>query len=99
MFRQGLEILRSGDEMAFVACTGDASQTHALEAMVGLEVRKAHLNLLALIARFVELRGSHQRASLVGALSLRSRGILRCKVFGQHLGLIGHELQLRKLVR
>jgi len=40
MFREGLEVLRGGDEMAFVSCTGDASQAHTLEAMVGLEVRK-----------------------------------------------------------
>ena len=68
MFREGLEVLRGGDEMAFVSCTRDAPQTHTLEAMVGLEVRKPHLNLLALIARFVELRGSHQRASVVAGI-------------------------------
>jgi hypothetical protein len=39
--------------------------------MVGLEVRKAHLNLLALIARFVELRGSHQRASVVAGTLIK----------------------------
>ena len=68
MFCEGLEVLRGGDEMAFVSCTGDAPQTHTLEAMVCLEVRKAHLDLLALIARFVELRGSHQRASVVAGI-------------------------------
>ena len=71
MFREGLEVLRGGDEMAFVSCTGDASQTHTLEAMVGLEMRKAHLNLLALIARFVELRSSHQRASVVASILIK----------------------------
>ena len=50
MFRKGLEVLRSGDEMAFISRTGDAPQAHTLEAMVGLEVRKAHLDLLALVA-------------------------------------------------
>ena len=71
MFREGLEVLRGGDEMAFVSCTGDAPQTHTLEAMVGLEVRKAHLNLLALIARFIELRGPHQRASVVASILIK----------------------------
>jgi len=71
MFREGLEVMRGGDEMAFVSCTGDAPQAHALEAMVGLEVRKAHLDLLALIARFVELSGSHQRASVVAGILIK----------------------------
>ena len=71
MFREGLEVLRGGDEMAFVSCTGDAPQAHALEAMVGLEVGKAHLDLLALIARFVELRGSHQGASVVAGILIK----------------------------
>ena len=38
MFCEGLEVLRGGDEMAFVSCTGDAPQAHTLEAMVGLSV-------------------------------------------------------------
>ena len=68
MFREGLEVLRGGDKMAFVSCTGDAAQAHTLEAMVGLEVRKAHLDLLALIARFVELGSTHQGACMIAGI-------------------------------
>ena len=52
---QRLEVLHDGGEVEFVACAGEAAQAHALEAVVGLQVCKAHLDLLALIARFVEL--------------------------------------------
>ena len=48
--RQGLEVLHDGGEVKLIACPGEAAQPHALEAMVGLEVRKSHLYLLALIA-------------------------------------------------
>ena len=58
MFRDGLEVLRGGGEVAFVSCTGDAPQTHALEAVVDLEVRKAHLDFLALIAGAPEAKSS-----------------------------------------
>ena len=71
MFRKGLKVLHGGNEKTFVSCTRDAPQPHTLEAMVGLEVRKAHLNLLALIARFVELRGSHQRAGVVAGILIK----------------------------
>ncbi len=71
MFREGLEVLRRGDEMAFVSRTGDAPQAHTLEAMVGLEVRKAHLDLLALISRFVALGRTHQRASVVAGILIK----------------------------
>jgi hypothetical protein len=36
--------------MEFVARAGETSQAHALEAVMGLQVRKAHLDFLALIA-------------------------------------------------
>ena len=53
--RNGLEVLRGGGEVELVACTGEAPQTHALEAMVDLQVGKTHLHFLALIARGREL--------------------------------------------
>ena len=68
MFREGLEVLHGGNEMALVSRAREPPQAHAFEAMMGLEVRKAHLNLLALIARFVELGCPHQRASLVAGI-------------------------------
>jgi len=48
--RQGLEVLHDGGEVELIACPGEATQPHALEAMVGFEVRKSHLDLLALVA-------------------------------------------------
>jgi len=47
---EGLEVLRDCGEMELVACAGEASQSHALEPMVDLQVGEAHLYFLALIA-------------------------------------------------
>src|SRR5438552_9121224 len=49
--RQGLEVLDDGGEVELVASTAEATQAHALEAMLNLQVGKAHLHFLALIAR------------------------------------------------
>jgi hypothetical protein len=43
--------------MELVARTGEAAQTHALEAVVNLQVGKTHLNFLALVVRLFKLRG------------------------------------------
>ena len=51
-----LEVLRDGREDELVARAGEASQSHALEAMLDLQVGKAHLHFLALIARLLKLR-------------------------------------------
>ena len=45
--------------MELVAGAGDTSQPQALEAMVGLQVCKAHFDALALIARFEKGFGLH----------------------------------------
>jgi len=50
MFCKGLQVLHDGCEVELVARTGEPPQAHALESMVGLEVCKAHLDLLALVA-------------------------------------------------
>jgi hypothetical protein len=50
MLCQRFQVLHDGGEVEFVARAGQPPQTHALESMVGLEVRKAHLDLLALVA-------------------------------------------------
>ncbi len=65
---QRLEVLHDGGEVEFVACAGEAAQAHALEAVVGLQVCKAHLDLLALIARFVELGRPHQGAGVIAGI-------------------------------
>jgi hypothetical protein len=35
-------------EVELVACAGEAAQAHAFEPVMGLQVRKAHLDLLTL---------------------------------------------------
>ena len=48
--RERLEVLHDGSEMELVARTGEAPKPHALEAMVGLQMRKPHLDPLSLIS-------------------------------------------------
>jgi hypothetical protein len=47
---QRLQVLHNSREVELIARTGEPPQAHALEPMVGLQVRKAHLDLLALVA-------------------------------------------------
>src|SRR5262245_38158484 len=54
--------------MELVACAGEASQAHALEAMVGLQVREAHLDPLPFIAGLLERWRAHERPRLVTGL-------------------------------
>ena len=51
-----LEVLHDGREMEFITRAGETSETHALETVMGLEVGKAHLDSLPLVARFLEPR-------------------------------------------
>src|SRR5262249_55933000 len=50
------------------AGTGEPPQPHPLEAVMGLEVSKPHLDLLALVARSVELGGAHQCAGKIASI-------------------------------
>lgn len=43
-----LEFLYEGGEVELVPCAEEASQTHTLEAVMGFQMRKAHLDLFAL---------------------------------------------------
>ena len=61
--RHGLKVLHDGSEMELVAGAGKTSQPHALEAVMGFQVRKAHLDPLPLITRFQERLGLHFTAS------------------------------------
>ena len=47
--RHGLEVLHDGGEVELVAGAGETAQSQPLEAMMGLEVRKAHLDALPLV--------------------------------------------------
>jgi hypothetical protein len=44
--------MHDGGEMELVARTGKPSEAHALESVVGLQVRKPHFDPLSLVARF-----------------------------------------------
>ena len=44
-----LEVLDDGSEVELVASAGKAPQPHTLKTVVRLQVRKAHLDLLALV--------------------------------------------------
>ena len=48
--------------MELIACAGKTSQAHPFEAVMGLQVREAHLDALSLIARLDEGFGSHEAA-------------------------------------
>ena len=54
--------------MELVACTGEPAQAHALEAVMGLQVCKAHLDLFALITRFLERRCSIERTCMIAGI-------------------------------
>jgi hypothetical protein len=60
MVGESLQVLHDGGEVELVACTGKAPQSHTLETVVCLHVCKAHLNFLALVTGFGELRCTHQ---------------------------------------
>ncbi len=46
-----LEVLHDGCKVELVACAGEPAQPEPLEAMVGLQVCKAHLDPLPLVTR------------------------------------------------
>ena len=50
MFCQGFQVLHDGREVELIACAGEAAEPLTVKTMVGLQVRKAHFDLLALVA-------------------------------------------------
>ena len=82
MFCESLQVLDDGGEVEFVARAGEAPQAHALEAMVGLEVGKAHLDLLALVARFIELGRTDEGTSVIAGIFVEvARDLARRRVW------------------
>ena len=65
---QRLEVMDDCREVEFVACTRETSQPHSLEAVMGFQVRKAHLDFFALIAGFLERRCSIERTRNVAGV-------------------------------
>ena len=47
---EGLQVLYDGRKVELVAGAGETSQAHALEPMVGLEMRESHFDSFPLIA-------------------------------------------------
>ena len=68
MISKRFEVLRDGREDELVARAAEASQSHTLEAMLDLQVSKAHLHFLAIIAGLLKLEcllvSGHSRALL-----------------------------------
>ena len=68
MVCQRFEVLHDGGEMELVAGTGEPPQAHSLEAVMGLQMCKAHLNLFALVTRFLERRCSIERTRMIAGV-------------------------------
>ena len=82
MVCEGLQILHDSGEVEFVARAREAAQAHALEAMVGLQVGKAHLDLLALVARFIELGRTDEGTSVIAGIFVEvARDLARRRVW------------------
>ncbi len=60
MLCERLEVLHDSSEVELIARAAEAPQAHAFEAVVGLEVRKAHFDSLPLIAGSLVLRRLHE---------------------------------------
>ena len=68
MAGERLEVLHDGGEVELIACPAETPQAHTLEAVMGFEVRKSHLDLLALVARLFELRRTHEAAGMIAGI-------------------------------
>ena len=82
MVRQRFEVLHDGGEMELVTCAGKTSQAHSLEAVMGLQVREAHLDALSLIARLYEGFGSHEPARHIPGVLVKIARDLPSELFG-----------------
>jgi ribosomal protein L37AE/L43A len=67
-WRKKLEIVQVWRCFACKRTFTPGPQAHALETMVSLQVRKSHLDLLALIARLFELRRTHEAACVIAGI-------------------------------
>ena len=68
MVRYLVQVLDRSRELELITRTCEPSQSHPLEVMMNLEVRKPHLDLLELIARFLKLRGPHERPRMIAGV-------------------------------
>src|SRR5271154_4058631 len=83
----GFEVLHGGGEKELIARAGKTSQPHALEAVVNLQVGKAHLDAFALVARLEECLCPHQPACYVAGIFMNIAGNLSRRAIGTALHL------------
>src|ERR1700730_5689732 len=92
--RQGLEVLHGSSEKELIACAGETSQPHALEAVMNLQVGKAHLDAFALVARLDECFGAHPPACHVAGIFVNIAGNLSRRALGTTLHLKGTDIAI-----
>src|SRR5271168_3864982 len=85
----GFEVLHGGGEKELIARAGKTAQPHTLEAVVNLQVGKAHLDAFALVARLKECLCPHQPACHVAGIFMNIAGNLSRWRFGAALHLEG----------
>jgi hypothetical protein len=74
--RECLKVLHGGGEKELITGAGKTSQPHAFEAVVNLQVGKAHLDAFALVARLEERLCPHQPARHVAGIFMNIAGNL-----------------------
>jgi hypothetical protein len=82
--RKGFQVLYDGREMKFVTRTGEPSEPHAFETVLGLEMGKPHLYALALISRLEEALCPHQPSRNIAGIFMTSLDTCWAAMFGQH---------------
>src|SRR5271170_6795224 len=90
----GFEVLHGGGEKELVACAGKTSQPHALEAVMNLQVGKAHLDAFALVARLEECLCAHQSACHVAGIFMNITGNLSRRALRTTLHLEGTDIAI-----
>ena len=73
---KGFQVLYDRREMKFVTRTGEPSEPHAFETVVGLEVSKAHLDALAFIPRLEEALCPHESSRCIAGIFMNVAGHL-----------------------
>src|SRR4051812_23770116 len=73
--------------MELVACAGKTPEPHALKAVMNLQVGKAHLDALALVARLEEGLRLHEASRQVAGILVDVTGDLSCGHVGTALHL------------
>lgn len=84
--RKGFQVLYDGREMKFVTRTGEPSEPHAFETVVGLEMSKAHLDALAFIPRLEEALCPHEPSRDIAGILVNITGHLS----GSHIRTASH---------